>query len=125
MIAQAAAPRLGEPDGPARTGPLDPAQLEQAMEERGAQRSGQVVTALAPVETGPGERSPRGAGSCNVHVEPGEEPLAGWRQGIVAPGEIKALLVHQRVGDLDTQSTRQVVVARAREAENFAGLSFA
>src|SRR5947209_19036898 len=57
-LAQTKPPGLGDPDRPARRRPLNPSQLQQPGEERGAEGAGEVAAALAPVEAGAREGPP-------------------------------------------------------------------
>src|SRR5258708_34930844 len=89
MLAEAAPAGIRQPHRTARRRPLDPLELQETVEQRRAERSRQVMPALAPIETGPGEAPPQGARSVHVHRQPGEEPLAARRQ------YVGALLGHQ------------------------------
>src|SRR5262249_29483171 len=58
-VAQAAASSGGDDHGVAGPGPLDPAQIEAAPGDRGAERAGDVRAPLGPVEAKPAELTAR------------------------------------------------------------------
>src|SRR5262245_9382544 len=67
-IAQPGASALGQPQRPAVAQPCDPAEFEAAAANLGADMAGDVVAALAPVETGSAVDAPR------RRLEHGAEP---------------------------------------------------
>src|SRR5690606_38929615 len=101
MLRQLPPPRLGHADR-ARIVPAgDPAEVEQALGQSGAQRAAEMVAALAPVETGGGEFAALAADRVEVDAEPGEPRGAalGYGEGIRLLAQ--QTLLHQRVGEAD------------------------
>src|SRR5215470_16725022 len=107
--------RLGNPDGPPRRPPLDPAQLQQAVGDRGSESAVQVRAALRPVQAGTRETAPGPPDLGHVHAETGQlvhalgGDLVGGAMAGAVPGQDPA--AHQRVEQRHASPPGQVVIA--------------
>ena len=98
-----------------------PAALEHAIQQRGAEGARDVRAALGPVAARPHERAAALAERVHVDVERGEElVVAGEREGAVGRGERPA--GDERVRQRGAEPAGEVVVAAARVPEGFAAV---
>src|SRR5436305_4372805 len=112
-LAEAAAAVQRDLHGAAPRRAFDPAEVEEAGEERGPQRAREVWQALAPVETGGREGTAAGPRRFDVHPEIFEQAGAVRRDLEFAAVRPQRAAVHERGGEADAQATRQMVVAGA------------
>src|SRR4029453_2963304 len=112
-------------DRPVGLSSLDPAELEEPVRERGAERPGDVEVPLAPVQAAADDRPPRPLDGRQVDAEL-LEPRAPLRAGLVAavvPNERAVSL--EGPGERDADPAREMVVTGARLAKQLATGCFA
>ena len=78
--------------------PADPADLETANCERGAQGAGEMRAALAPIETRPTEYPPRSTGFAQLNAEAAQELFPRRSHDAAILGERNMFPLDKRVG---------------------------
>ena len=113
-----ALPLFGESHGATPVYAHDPVTREEGACDGRAERSGEMVAALAPIQAGPGEGAPA-VKRLRLDAPLGQELIAAW-------GDLKRLLmpyqhaaIEQRLGQRDAKRPREVIVAGASEAHRF------
>jgi hypothetical protein len=116
---QTVATGVGE-DQPARHASVrEPAEIQQPLQQRGAQRAGQVRGALGPVQAPSGEGAALAAQLGHVDPEPAERRLALRGHLVVAAGgRPQRPGAQQRVGQRHPDHAGEMVVAGAGEAQH-------
>src|SRR5262249_45518424 len=114
-VEQAYFPRRGQPQRAAVALPDEPAQVQTAMPDLRAHQTGDMISALAPVETGSTEDSL--AARPQVRAERGQKSRARIRHLAAVLGEHDVPIGDERIGDGDADLTGQMIVAGAREAQ--------
>ena len=94
---------------------FEPSELQQTIQNPGADESLEVVTTLAPVETRLAENPPRP--QPQINAERGKETLARRRDLTAFIGEYDVPHGHECVGDSDPDLTSQVIVATSGKTE--------
>src|SRR5215831_14881988 len=94
-----------------------PAQRDDSIEDGAPERSTEVASPFAPIETRPAQRTPSAFESVDIDAGLGEKPPAACRhaQRIAATGEQPAL--HELVEHSDRQIACKMVIAGARLAQ--------
>src|SRR4029453_6198405 len=114
-VEQACFPRRGQPQRAAVALPDEPTQVQTAMPDLRAHQTGDMISPLAPVETGPTEDA--FAARAQIRAERAQKPRAGIRHLAAVLGEDDVSIGDERIGDGDADLAGQVVVAGAREAK--------
>ena len=89
--------------------PHEPTQLQAPPPDRGADNAGQVIAALAPIETWPAKNSPRPGLCRQVRTEAGQKVRARLRQLAAIVGENDMAFGNERVRDSDPEMAGQSV----------------
>ena len=95
--------------------PGEPAERETAAPNLRAHQAGDVVAALAPIETGPAKDA--FAARAELRAEPGQEARAGVRHLAAVLAQDDVAVGDERVRDRDADLAGQMVVTGAREAQ--------
>ena len=91
----------------------DPAQIEEPVRDRGADRACEMRAPLAPVDAGTAERAPAAARGGQVDSQFVEEHLARLGDDAAIVAELDVAMLLQRVGERDAKLASDVVVAHA------------
>lgn len=108
---------VGDLNGAAAGEPANPAELEQALGDAGAERSGQVRSALGPVQAGAGERTAAPAQRLDVDPQRAQPVFSRHGQAVTGLGRLNQPLVSQRLGQADPKASREVVVTGPSSAD--------
>src|SRR5678815_522525 len=102
----------GDPQRAIAARARDPAALEEALEDHGTQRAGEVRAALGPVEASPGERAARRGERGEVDVERlSEPPRSRARHAVAVVGlEAEQARALPALDQLDRDDAGEVVV---------------
>src|SRR5262245_18143495 len=114
-VEQACFPRRGQPQRAAVALPDEPTQVQTAMTDLRAHQTGDMISALAPVETGSTEDTL--TARAQVRAERGEKARAGMRHLAAVLGEHDVSIGDERIGDGVADLAGQMIVAGAREAK--------
>src|SRR5262249_46758668 len=114
-IEQARFPSRCQPQRAAVALPDEPAQIQTATPDLRAHKTGDMISALAPVETGSTEDS--FAARAQIRAERGEKARARIRHLATVLGEHDVPIGDERIGDGDADLAGQMIVAGAREAQ--------
>src|SRR5499433_4122278 len=115
-VEQAYFPRRGQPQRAAVALPDEPTQVQIAMPDLRAHQTGDMISALAPVETGSTEDAL--AAQTQIRTERGQKARAGIRHLAAVLGEDDVSIGDERIGDGDADLAGQMIVAGAREAKH-------
>src|SRR5215469_10538650 len=114
-LGQASLSRRGQPQRAAVTLADEPTQTQTAPPDLRAHKTRDMISALAPVETGSAEDA--FAARAQVRAEFGQKARARIRHLAPVLGEDDVSIGDERIGDGDADLAGQVIVASAREAK--------
>src|SRR4029450_8646084 len=117
-VAQACLSSRGDPHRTRVALPHQPAQLQTASPNLGANEAGNVISTLAPVEAWPAKDSPVSKFRNQVCTESRQEGYADIRDFSAFLTQHDVLFGNQRVGDGYAQSAGETVVAGPRETQS-------
>jgi hypothetical protein len=113
-------PEQRDPDRPGAGHPAHPAAREALRADRRTDRTAEMRPPLAPVEARPAQHAcplgPPRRERTDIDTDAREKLNAGFGDDAGLAAELGMALRHQRIGDGDTQSAGEMVVAGARVA---------
>src|SRR5262249_8740873 len=114
-VEQACFPRRCQPQLAAAALPDEPTQVQTATPDLLADQTGDMISALAPVETGSTEDA--FAARAQIRTERAQKARAGIRHLAAVLGEDDVSIGDERIGDGDADPAGQMIVAGACEAQ--------
>src|SRR5262249_48103993 len=115
-VEQACFPRRGQPQRAAVALPDEPTQVQTATPDLRADQTGDMISALAPVETGSTEDT--FAARAQIRAERAQKARAGIRHLTAVLGEDDVSIGDERIGDGEADLAGEMIVAGAREAKH-------
>ena len=112
---QARPSRRRELEGAAARHAFEPFKLQQAIQNPSSDKTLEVITTFAPVETRLAENPP--SPRPQIGAERGEEPLARSRDFAALIGQYDVTHGRKRIGNGDPYSAGQVIVATSGKTE--------